>query len=383
MLLQEFLHISGNKQGEFPTEIPITFSNLVASSGDYLVKLEDNALHLSRNLGEDFTESVSIDGIGTINFIHLFEDGSLFLCDPVKAYYSKDWGILHESTVLDIHGEPYVPAEQDNFSRYKITSLPQIVDGVELLCWGAYAHTLPQKNIWYTSDKGVTVKSCFEFGVSVPNNRTTPISTRHIHNVDFNPNDETFWAQTGDEPTERDSHWIQGKYDVLEDEWVWDVIGSGDNYKTSNMIFYNDYMYYAWDITGGGVARVRYDEAHLPEKHEVVFNTPNDCIGIYMGERGDLVAFQTRFWGAEQARVMYYSPNLVDFHRIVGDVPDYLEDYETLYYKIWRVNNGGKLLAGVYLNTVMPLGEWDGLPSVWVDDIIKNAGFPNAFKPLD
>lgn len=379
MLLQEFLPLLDNKQ----ERIPITFSNQVASSGDNLVKLEDGTLYLSRDLGKSYTESISINGLGTINFIHIYEDGSLFLADPLNAYYSHDWKILHESIVLDVHGNPYVPATQDNFSTYHFTSLPQIVEGVELVCWGAYAHSLPHKNIWYTSDKGETVKSCFEFGVSIPNNRTSTISTRHIHNVDFNPKDETFWVQTGDEPTETDSHWIRGKYSVIEDGWVWDVIGSGDNYKTANMIFYNDYIYYSWDLAWGGVARVLYDEAHLPEKHEVVFNTQNDCLGILMGERGDLVAFQTRFGGPEQARVMYYSPDLVNFYRIVGDVPDYLDHHETLYYKMWRVNNGGKLLAGVYLNRVMPLGDWGGLPSVWVDDSIKNAGFPDAFKPLD
>lgn len=381
MLINEALLITNSKK-----EIPIEFGNIIGSVGNELLKLEGETLHFSDDLGRSYTKQIDISGLDSIKYAHVFESGELLICDNQKAYYTHDWGELHESTVLDIDGNPYVPSSVDNFSLYKKTSERQIVDGKEVLCWGNYslASDVQYNNInaWYTADKGVTVKSCFKFMVSIPINETEPLKCRHLHNVDFNINDQTFWMQTGDEPTNRDSHWVKGIYSVTSDTWSWELVGSGDNYKTSNILFYGDYMYYAWDIYCGGVARCRYDEASDPTKHELVFATPNDCIGIYMGERGDMVAFITRWGGNKKASTLYYSEDLNTFHEIEGVLPPELDYHQTIYYKQWAINDEGKLLAGVFAPGVVELSDWDGTPSVWIDEIIKKAGFPDALKPL-
>lgn len=364
---------------------PIVFGNIIASVDNFLVKLDGDLIRLSEDSGETFTRELDVSVVDVVKYIHLFQDGEILLCGNQKAYYSNDWEQLNESTVLDVNGNLYTPSPVDNFSAYKKTSDRQIVDGKELLCWGNYSTVdgiqFDNINVWYTIDKGQTIRSCFKFGESIPGNRTEPLLARHAHNVDFNPADQTFWLQTGDEPTTRDSHWVKGVYDTINDIWDWNVVGSGDNFKTSNIIWYGDYMYYAWDISQGGVARVPYKDAGDTSKHELVFATPNDCIGIFIGERGDMVAYITKWGGVKKASTLYYSQDLETFHEIEGVLPPELDYHDTLYYNQWRVNSKGKLLAGVLAENVTLLSDWDKTPSIWIDEVIKNAGFPNALKP--
>lgn len=362
---------------------PIVFGNLIASKDNFLVKREGLKISLSRDSGETFNEELDITEVGELKNIYLFQNGELMVSNHTQTFYSEDWETLYESAIYDIDGSPFVPeSPTDNFSTFKTNKNRQIVDGQELWCWGNYTQNHNNIRVWYTIDNGKTIKCCFKFKETIPINDTDPTLCRHVHSVDFNPADNTFWIQTGDEPTTRDSHWIKGTYNLTLDTWEWERIGTGDNYKTSNMVFQGDYIYYAWDISFGGVARVKYDEVNLPEKHELVFATPNDCIGIYQGERGDMVVFLTNWGGSKRASTLFYSPDLINFYEIQGVLPTELDYHDTIYYSHWAVNSNGKLLSGIYAKDVMPLSEWERMPSVWIDDIIKRQGFPDALKPI-
>ncbi len=234
------------------------FSNVIASSIDgMIVTKEGNILKLSVDNGKTFTKSLDIEEVGVIKHIFLFKNGELLIGNHTKLYYSYDWVKLTESSVVGIDGEPYVPAPYENFSTYSKDINRQIIDGKELLVWGNYSIQSGTQyeniNVWYTTDKGKTVKSAFKYGVLVPlNNDDLPLQGRHVHDVNFNPADNTFWVQSGDEDTEENSHWLKGSYNIEDDTWTWKRIISGDYAKTASMVFKGDEVYWAWDVEGGG-----------------------------------------------------------------------------------------------------------------------------------
>ena len=92
-----------------------------------------------------------------------------------------------------------------------------------------------------------------------------------------------------------------------------------------------------------------------------------------------MLVMTTKWGGLEKARMLYYSPDRVHFYEILGDRPeDYSQD--ATYGRVFGVNSQGKILAGVWDDTeANPLSEWDGRPSTWLDEMLKNAGFPHAF----
>ncbi|WP_391116726.1 hypothetical protein [Psychrobacillus sp. L3] len=385
MMLSNAIRLMNSNYGGF-TPRPILFGNYLVSIDSMLVKNEDGRLYLSQDNGRTYNDGLSIEGIGVIKMIHVFDDGKLLLCDPTKAYYSHDWVTLNESTVLDINGDVYIPVALDNFSTISTTKR-QIVDGLEVKCWGNYSTEIgtasENMNVWYTTDKGKTIKSCIKFGIT-GNGAISERSIRHIHAVDFNSEDNTFWLQTGDH--ELEPHLIKGTYDLATDTWDWNIVGYGMEFKMGNIWFYKDYAYWCWDHNPvGGVMRCKYADIADISKHERLFTTPNDCMNLMMGERGDMVATLMRWGGTEKSNMLYYSPDRVNFHAILGTIPDGWSD-ATMYWRIFAPNSKGKILAGVWDDkrdeTGVKFSAWGAESSVWIDDMIKNAGFPNAFKPL-
>lgn len=373
-----FAGITRQVEGDAPIEYPDT---LIGSIDNMLLSHSGDMLLLSKNGGKSYDYAISTEGLGIIKYLHIFRDGSLMFCTDQKCYYTHDWLDYHESTVLDINGDPFVPSKYDNFTLMKKNKERQIVNGKEMLVWGNYSNSNDTQyeniNVWYTLDKGKTIKSCYKFGEG------GRLSCRHVHNVDFNPADQTFYVLTGDEYArdEEQSHVIKGIYDMDNDSWEWELIGSGNDFKWSNIQFCGSYVYYSWDRPKGGVRRVLYSQLPDVSKHEQIISSANDCIGIYIGKNGDMIAFQSVYGGGMQPRNFYYSPDRVNFHRIEGEIPsgyDHLDD--AMYYAFWGPNDDGKILAGIRSASLMPLHEWDRKPSVFVDDFIRRNGFPDAFK---
>lgn len=360
-----------------------SFGSYLFSAGDTLVKYKYEHLYLSQDQGETYGPGLPIHDVGTITFIHVFENGNLLLADDQKAYYSLDWQTLHESTVLDLDGKPLDPAEKDNFTM--IASFDrQFVDGVEIKAWGNYSYEegveYENINVWYTADYGKTVKSTIKFGTE-GNGPISELETRHVHGVDYNAEDESFWLQTGDHDDEPIV--ARGEYDLEEDIWDWELVGQGQDYKWSNVIFRDGYAYFNLDYSPkGGVMRTEYENIDDPSEHKRMLTTPNDAVNIFMGERGDMLVTTTKWGGPEKARMLYYSPDLIHFYEIMGDRPAGFSE-DTTYGRVFGVNNQGKILAGVWDdNDENPLSKWDGLPSAWLDEMVRKAGFPDAFKPL-
>lgn len=74
----------------------------------------------------------------------------------------------------------------------------------EILCWGGYNNEDKEfkPRLWMTSDSGRTVRCTYKFG------DWGQLKARHVHAVNFNISDCSFWAQTGDFTDQ--CHWLQG-----------------------------------------------------------------------------------------------------------------------------------------------------------------------------
>ncbi|WP_341323344.1 hypothetical protein NSQ62_07690 [Solibacillus sp. FSL H8-0523] len=358
---------------------PLAIRTVVYMKDKWMVSNHDGSLHLSEDGGRTFTKTMPIGAeVGTLKQFHIFNDGTLLFCSNTKAYYSTDFLTYRESTLLDKNGSPVVMTGVDSFNAFNHDRSVQVVDGVEMLVWGNYTHSNVRILVWYTVDKGRTLKIAYEFNAGGGN------GAHHVHNVLFNPADSSFWIQTGDyfppEVTPM-SHFIKCFYNTVNDSWTFETIGSSIRFKSTNMVFYGDYAYWTWDTTNGGVIRCKYDEIGDITKHEQLFQTPNDCLDLIMSDRGEFIVTQSFHGGTEDARNIWYSPDRVTFHKILTN-PDATWSTQTCYYGIRGPNSDGRVLAGVANSDSGTIATWDLKPSVFLDEFVRKAGFPNAFKPL-
>lgn len=365
-----------NGQIVFQKQLPSVADrhDVLFTQGNTYVFYDGSTLYRSTDGGETIDATIAVGAIGKIKNIHVFTDGTLNVFGHTKAYYSDDWELLRESTVLDINGDPFVPSTYDNFTISRHNEHIITVGGVEMYVFGNYCisdeyHT--NKNVWYTIDKGHTYKSAYFFGLT---------SVRHIHNVYFYPVDNSFWITTGDSNAE--SKVIKGYYNPTNDTWNWSTLGEGYYYKWAGMAIYEDDVYYALDHTPGSVRKCSIIDVPTVANHtEILSNTPNDCINVIIdSETGEMVVGLSIYGGsADTCRRLYYSADRETFDYVTGAVPDYYPYSDTMYYGMYGINADKKILSGLWSKNTENLAEWDKVPSVWIDDIIRSA-FPNAFQ---
>ncbi|TVR75848.1 MAG: hypothetical protein EA412_14745 [Chitinophagaceae bacterium] len=364
----------------------IMLEDVIWAMDNYMLKYDGNTLYLSENGGRTYTKSLPID-IGTLKAVHVFKDGEVMFGDHQNMFYSHDWENYYQSTVLDIDGEPFIRTRYDNFTMAGRVNHRVIINGTEVFCWGNYSMTAGTEyvniNAWYTVDKGQTIKSAYAFRSDRDDLESEFLYTRHIHNIDVNPADTTFWMQTGDFTTGgvHQSHVLKGSYDLEEDKWNWELIGSGNNFKWCNVVFYEGYAYWAWDITPGGVVKSAYNSISDIEKHEQIFFAPNDCTEVVISDSGEMVVFITMYGGPESPRKFWYSEDRETFHEIVGWFPDKYDTPNTFYWTVSQITNDGRLICGIWVPDEVSFLDWDFRPGQDVAPLIRAQGFPNALLP--
>lgn len=352
--------------------------DVLYTQGHTYVFYDGSRLYRSTDGGKTIDASIAVGAIGKIKNIHVFTDGTLNVFGHTKAYYSDDWVTLNEATVLDASGNPYVFDTYDVFTVSRHNGERVIVNGVEMYVFGNYCITdeyNQKKNVWYTTDKGHTYKSAYEFGKTM---------VRHVHNVYFNPVDSSFWITTGD--TDAQSYVIKGFYNTQADAWSWTTLGNGYYYKWAGMEIYNNEVYWALDQHPGEVRKCAYADVGDTTKHTVILgNLPNDCINVVIdSDTGEMVVGLSIYGGsADTCRRLYYSADRVNFAYVTGEVPSYYPYSDTMYYGMYGINADKKILSGLWSRATESLADWDKVPSVWIDDIIRSR-FPNAFPfPID
>lgn len=348
-----------------------------------IIALDDSVLFISRDLGQTWEKGPTIEKGEFVRLAYLFEDGTLFYCTDKDCFYSKDYQIVEKSTVYDIDGTIFSPDSPfHSFSAYEHDGFRQIIDGKEILCWGSYNNEeainpgfIPR--VWMTSSGGELVKCVLKFGTTRIDGEI--INARHVHAVNFNLEDASLWVSTGD--SQNTSHWIRGVYSPSLDTISWEVIGTGFAYKTGNIQFYRGWIYASKDSQPGGVFRVKYEDARLYKKQETLVETPNDCLSVYIGKNGDIIAIMTTTGGNYNPRSIFYSIDGIFFHEIKAPIPEDLLEYGySIFYNTWGITEDGKLLSGIRTRNKAPLSGWNCNPSIWLDEVLADAGYTEVFR---
>lgn len=368
-----------NLYGDFE-DIP---TNLVYTYKDVYIALEDGKLKYSNDNLKTWSKEIDVSSYGLIKTYHLFDNGCIAFFTHTKAYYSEDWETINEASVYEIDGvTPYNPSTYDNFTVSRESRYRKYVNGQDLYVFGNYGITdesNTRRIIWASLDNGHSYKVIYEFNIS------GSMTIRHVHNVIYNPNFDTFLCCTGDEANQ--SHVIEFKYNngVFND---FISLGDGIEYKWAGTTFYADEVYYCLDVTPGAVMKCKYSEISDISKHEVVLdNLPNDAIGIMIGDRGDMLVTvsmyrtgtsNSPFSASVDSLNIYYSEDRKNFNVIRGKNPT--NSNPMTYYGFFDVNSYGTVLCGAFYGN---LATWNKLPSVGLDRFVKQAGFSKAFKPYD
>lgn len=362
-----------------PTNIVCTYKNMyVANTNGILYYSNDNC--------KTWTKRLDIKTYGLIKTYHLFDNGCIAFFTHQNAYYSENWETVNEATVYESDGQTiYVPSQYDNFTTTKEYKDRKYVNGQDLYVFGNYGikdENNTRRNIYASFDNGHTYKVIYEFNIS------GNVQIRHIHTVVYNPNYDKFLCLTGDFNTQ--SNVIE--FSIVNDSISnFSILGTGAKYKWAGIGWYGDKVYYCLDQTPGAVLETAYADISDTTKHNTILdNLPNDCIGLFVGDRGDLLVTISKYRSTGQSNSpfsiyvdclnIYYSENRRDFKMIHTD--NITNTNGQIYYGFYGVNSDGRILSGVWAGNV-DLDAWNKLPSVDLAYIVKKAGFPNAFKPYN
>lgn len=385
MARKSMYRVSGNLM----PEKKVQFDTIIHVSENWVYKLVGKTLHISQDYGVSYTQILNFSSkLNEIRFIHRFSNGTLLIGDHTRLAYTTDNTNLTYTDVKNLNGTTYVPAIQfDNFTLVNGSNIQKMNNGTkEVFMWGNYNNSendsmSPNCFIWYTEDFGKTVKCIFHFGESIPVNKTDTLYARHVHNVEYNPKDNTFWFCTGDEPMNINANWVQVKPNTSSStgfDFYW--INTGAPYQVSNLVFVDDWIYASLDTSGGGLVRIKYSEASDPTKFEHLKTGLNDVLFIYV-KNNKAIIVQSRWKGTQEGRRFWYSPNIEGsiWHEIYGDMP---EGYTgaSIYCRVYYPNSKGMILSGIQMNFNQGFHLYNFTPSVWLNDILDKNGFKDAFK---
>ena len=360
-------------------------AKVIAIYENLIAYYDNNKVYVSEDYGNSFTNGMDVSGIGAIKSAHFYSDGTLALFTATKAYYTTDYTSTTEAAVYNSDGTTYTPGDAYNFDILEDSAPRKYINGVDMFVFGNYVIPLITSNtrvvIWYSIDRGRSYKIAYEFNLE----NTFP--ARHTHQVYYYEPEDTFLALMGDQ--QEQARVLGMTYDSANDSWsVESLTGSGSrNNKWGYMDVWDGYIYYAHDVVPGAVKRCKFADIGDLSKHETVLGElPNDCVYVAFGPAGDmLVVLSTSIstgsgdreatLSAElAARKMYYSSDRRSFVEI--RIPPIVLNSAKMPCWFLPIYNG-HLIAQTY---------WEDYsskePTIWLDEIVRNNGYPNAFLPL-
>lgn len=233
------------------SEVPLTVAlsdkeYVFATAMNYILKTQliggIDYIKISTNLGKTWTQIKNI--LGDIVAYHFFGDGTIMLCSPTKVYWTRDYLTLNESIIYDHDGSLFVPTSRHFFGMQTGDSIMHVGD-TEIYVWGDYVVDGTPARIWYSVDRGRTIKCAVKFGTTVIDGAIRP--ARHTHRVYQRAKDESFYINTGDDGNE--NMIIRAVYNVELDSWDWEVLAQGIDYKFGNIIIDDHFAYLVTDYT--------------------------------------------------------------------------------------------------------------------------------------
>ena len=292
------------------------FSYRLQPEGPYIDSQRDNkafgfdegTVYLSEDNGRTWPHRAAFAEGGKITFSCILKSGNILFATGSRLFLSTDNLKTYQLvTVKDTEGADYVPHTPQNAGNpgWYFHPLDGVhtwdVEGTEMLVWGNYCNVqggAVPVNIYYSVDGGQTVKIAYAFGQNphyrdngspgggstgtLLGNLDDPVICRHIHCVAYNPDDNAFYACTGDreQPEGHECHWLKGTYDAKNDKWSWMVLvsaSSNSRYKSGGINFVDGKLYWVADANGPlphdrGIFCCDPADIARPEAHLLLFN---------------------------------------------------------------------------------------------------------------
>jgi hypothetical protein len=263
---------------------------------------------LSDDNGHTWSQSTEFPEARNITFSYILKNGNIVFSTGSKLYLSTDNLRSYKPvTVKDAKGKDYIPHRPENADNpgwyfHPLAGVNSFeVNGSEMLLWGNYCNVrggATPVNIYYSTDNGHTVKIAYAFGqnphfrdngspgggktgtlLGDPDN---PVICRHVHSIAHNPEEDAFYACTGDidRGAGKECHWLRGTYDANRDKWEWKVILSVDSnsrFKAGGINFVAGQLYWISDSNGPkpydrGIFRCKPADIADFKAHELLFN---------------------------------------------------------------------------------------------------------------
>lgn len=352
-----FISCAGNKtlDEDYPSTPHFWYhkpdSNLYIDSqrGKKAFAFSDNTIYLSKNNSHDWYRKLDFPDADNITFSHIFKNGNILFATNSRIFLSKDnLKSYKEITVKDKNGNDYKPHTPQNpdYPGWYFHSLSGLdsweIGGKEMLVWGNYCNVIggaAPVNIYYSTDYGETIKIAYSFGQNpfyrddgtnrgwgitgtLLGDPSNPVVCRHIHSVAYNPDENAFYACTGDEdyhrlmrsaglktddsltadedhPNGYECHWLRGTYDLANDKWDWKVLltrSLNTRYKCGGISFVDGKVYWISDANGPepydrGIFCCDPADIPYPEKHTLLFD-PKYESGTMIIQDGVILATQ-------------------------------------------------------------------------------------------
>jgi hypothetical protein len=210
-----------------------------------------------------------------ITFSVILGNGNILFATRERLFLSTDKLKTHSEVVVKgLDGKDYLPHKPvdpaaPGWYYHSLDGEHTFrVKGKEMLVWGNYCNVVGGSvpvNIYYSTDSGQTVKVAYAFGqnpnfqqkdsTDVLGHAGNPIIARHVHNVTYSPQEDAFYACTGDIDRGHgdEVHWLRGTYDAATDHWDWKVIvsvNSNSRFKCGGINFVDGKLYWISDANG-------------------------------------------------------------------------------------------------------------------------------------
>jgi len=259
-----------------------------ASDGDNLLYSTDAGVtYTTKAWGTQYTAGLPVYN-KAIAFSYVFDDGTVMFCTAAAAYRSTD-GLVNINSVTpkNMDGSDFVfhtPVDPTRPGAYfwtmNMDNKKEYVNGREMVVWGNYCNNAGGLGLgaspvvlWYTNDKGATIKNLYIFGQndnyrddgSAQGSTTgtllgdplNPLIARHIHCISRRAGTYEWWSGTGDIGTTREEICVlKHIYNRNTDVWTHAIIlqnlNDNERYKLGNIAFIDpDNLIFACDSTTG------------------------------------------------------------------------------------------------------------------------------------
>ena len=268
----------------------------------------DREVLLSEDGGKTWPYRAEFMDAQHITFSCIFKTGSVLFATRNRLFRSADKLETIESVaVLNADGSAYTPhnpLDPDLPGWYFHPLHGECiweVDGREMAVWGNYCNVVGGAvpvNIYYSPDGGKTVKLAYAFGISprwqqkgagpddLLGDPQNAVIARHVHCVAYNPDEQAFYACTGDHDEKdhgvlkHECHWLRGVYDRTADRWDWKVVVSdttNSRYKSGGINYVDGDLYWCSDANGPkphdrGIFRCDPKDLGDKDKHALLFH---------------------------------------------------------------------------------------------------------------